>query len=130
MTPASILNKDAFRKATVNIYNVDELRKIEGLITTYLLNLPPEAPQAVRTVLWNGTLNIHPLSHKVFNGNEEVHLTRKEFDLLKFFMENKGKLLKPREILVAVWGVAHGDDAHREPAARRRARPGGAARGR
>ena len=37
--------------------------------------------------------------------NKELEMSPKEFDLLKFFIENKGKVLKREEILNRVWGA-------------------------
>jgi two-component system KDP operon response regulator KdpE len=47
----------------------------------------------------------------VFVANKAIAFTRKEFDLLQYFMINRGKMLTHREILRAVWGPAHSDDA-------------------
>jgi DNA-binding response OmpR family regulator len=38
------------------------------------------------------------------NDGEEVTLTRKEAKLLKFFLDNKNKVLKREEMLTAIWG--------------------------
>ena len=36
----------------------------------------------------------------------EVNLTRKEFDLLRTLMENKGRVLTREQLLEQVWGVS------------------------
>ncbi|MCB1051428.1 MAG: response regulator transcription factor [Acidobacteria bacterium] len=36
--------------------------------------------------------------------NEEIHLSQKEFQLLKYLAQNPGKALEKKDILVAVWG--------------------------
>ena len=41
----------------------------------------------------------------VANGRE-VNLTRKEFDLLRTLMENKGRVLTREQLLEQVWGVS------------------------
>ena len=43
---------------------------------------------------------------------EPVHLTRHEFDMLRLFVENEGKLLTHRMILRAVWGPAYQTESH------------------
>ena len=41
---------------------------------------------------------------------EEVHLTPKEFDVLKHLIANQGKPLTHRRILQSVWGVDYGEE--------------------
>ena len=40
----------------------------------------------------------------------EVHLTPKEFELLRELARNRGRLLTHRELLVSVWGAGYGED--------------------
>ena len=42
--------------------------------------------------------------HKVYWKNEKVELTRKEFELLQYLMENKGLVMTRNQILCHVWG--------------------------
>jgi two-component system KDP operon response regulator KdpE len=41
---------------------------------------------------------------------DEVHLTPKEFDLLRTLARNRGRLITHRELLTAVWGPGYADD--------------------
>ncbi len=41
---------------------------------------------------------------KLYSGQEEVSLTQREADLLKFFCEHTNKVLKREEVLLSVWG--------------------------
>jgi two-component system KDP operon response regulator KdpE len=41
---------------------------------------------------------------------QEVHLTPKEFDVLKHLIANQGKPLTHRRILQSVWGPAYGEE--------------------
>ena len=41
---------------------------------------------------------------------EEVHLTPKEFDLLRVLARNRGRLMTHRELLNTVWGAGYGED--------------------
>jgi two-component system, OmpR family, KDP operon response regulator KdpE len=43
------------------------------------------------------------------DGNE-VHLTPKEFDLLRVLARNRGRLMTHRELLTTVWGPGYGAD--------------------
>lgn len=60
--------------------------------------------------IFNGLLRIDLVRHEVFMAEELVQLTPKEYNLLRFFMVNSGKMLTHRQILSSVWGAAHSDD--------------------
>jgi two-component system KDP operon response regulator KdpE len=60
--------------------------------------------------LHNGALRMDLVRHEVFLRDARVAFTPKEYDLLRFFMVNRGKMLTHKEILKAVWGVAHAED--------------------
>jgi two-component system, OmpR family, KDP operon response regulator KdpE len=51
-----------------------------------------------------GDFKIDPQQHLVQVSGRPVHLTPKEFDLIQFFVANRGKVLTHRAILSAVWG--------------------------
>jgi two-component system KDP operon response regulator KdpE len=40
----------------------------------------------------------------------EVHLTPKEFDLLRVLARNRGRLMTHRDLLVSVWGAGYSED--------------------
>jgi two-component system KDP operon response regulator KdpE len=46
----------------------------------------------------------------VRRSGEEVHLTPKEFDLLRALARNRGRLMTHRELLTTVWGAGYGED--------------------
>ncbi|WP_042348337.1 response regulator transcription factor [Bacillus massiliigorillae] len=50
-------------------------------------------------------LKIDLQSKNVFRGGDEVLLSKKEFDLLKFLYENKGQVLSRNALLSMVWGL-------------------------
>jgi two-component system KDP operon response regulator KdpE len=60
--------------------------------------------------LVNGSLRMDLLNHEVYRCGERVTLTPKEYELLRFFMVNRGKMLMHRQILSEVWGPAHCDN--------------------
>jgi two-component system KDP operon response regulator KdpE len=66
--------------------------------------------QAGEPELRNGTLRMDLVRHEVFVNGALVAFTPKEYDLLRFFMVNHGKMLTHKDILRAVWGAAHSDD--------------------
>lgn len=40
---------------------------------------------------------------------EEIHLSHLEFELLKYFAQNKGKVISRQELYEKVWGEFDGD---------------------
>lgn len=60
--------------------------------------------------LCNGSIRMDLVRHEVFLKDVLVPFTPKEYDLLRHFMVNRGKMLLHKEILKTVWGVAHGED--------------------
>jgi two-component system KDP operon response regulator KdpE len=48
--------------------------------------------------------------HEVYINDEKVPFTPKEYDLLRYFMVNLGRMLTHKQILKQVWGNAHADD--------------------
>jgi two-component system KDP operon response regulator KdpE len=62
------------------------------------------APVQSETGIEVGDFKIDPQQHLVEVSGKPVHLTPKEFDLIQFFVANRGKVLTHRAILSAVWG--------------------------
>lgn len=60
--------------------------------------------------LCNGPIRMDLVRHEVFLKDALVSFTPKEYDLLRHFMVNRGKMLLHKEILKTVWGAAHGED--------------------
>lgn len=51
-------------------------------------------------------------SHRVFKDGEEIHLTNREFELLRFLMENRGLVFSRETLFERIWGLdAMGDNA-------------------
>ncbi|HMI06313.1 MAG TPA: response regulator transcription factor [Flavobacterium sp.] len=57
------------------------------------------------TELQLGTIKLSKKSHQVFNNGIEVLLTQKEFSLLEYLMENKGKVCTRNQIIEDVWNI-------------------------
>lgn len=60
--------------------------------------------------LSNGDIRMDLVRHEVFLNNEKIALTPKEYELLRYLIVNRGKMLTHRQILKEVWGPAHVDD--------------------
>jgi two-component system KDP operon response regulator KdpE len=57
-------------------------------------------------------LEIDLAARRVARDGEELHLTPKEFDLLRVLARNRGRLMTHRALLGEVWGHAYEDDTH------------------
>jgi len=60
--------------------------------------------------LCNGSLRMDLVRHEVFVNDIRTPFTPKEYDVLRHFMVNRGKMLTHKEILKTVWGAAHAED--------------------
>lgn len=60
--------------------------------------------------LVNGDIRMDLVRHEVFLRDEKAAFTPKEYELLRYFMVNRGKMLTHKQILKDVWGPAHSDD--------------------
>lgn len=68
-------------------------------------------PAATREVLRHDDIEIDVVAHTAHCRGQRLKLTRTEFDLLRYFMQNVGKALPHRTILQTVWGAEYGDEA-------------------
>lgn len=57
-----------------------------------------------------GWVRIDPVRRLVTRAGEQVHLSRKEWDLLEFLARFPDRVLTHKEILKQVWGPAHVED--------------------
>jgi two-component system, OmpR family, KDP operon response regulator KdpE len=61
-------------------------------------------------ILRQGALVIDLPGHSVHLNGQAIHLTPTEFDLLVMLAQNPGRVLTHRQILMQIWGPAHGQD--------------------
>ncbi len=69
------------------------------------------SPNQTREVLRYGEIELDAQANTAVCRGSRLKLTRTEFDLLHYFMQNVGKALPHRTILQAVWGAEYGDEA-------------------
>ncbi|MFA6601343.1 MAG: response regulator transcription factor [Candidatus Paceibacterota bacterium] len=55
------------------------------------------------TVIKSGDIELNTEKHLVIRAGREIHLTRKEFNLLQYFMENAGVVLSRALLIEHVW---------------------------
>jgi two-component system KDP operon response regulator KdpE len=60
--------------------------------------------------LHNGPLRMDLVQHKVFLRDKLLAFTPKEYNLLRYFIVHRGKMLTHKQILNQVWGPAHSAD--------------------
>ncbi len=63
------------------------------------------APKTAKSVLSTGKLSVNLDEHSVFANGEKVMLTLKEFELLRIFMENPGRVFSRDILLEKIWGT-------------------------
>lgn len=54
-----------------------------------------------------GCLRINPATREAFLRDRAITLTHREFDLLRHFAENPGRVYTRAQLLDAVWGYSH-----------------------
>lgn len=72
--------------------------------------LRQRGPKEDADVVDLGPVRINPTRRTVTRDGEELHLSRKEWELLEFLARAPDHVLTHKEILRAVWGPAHVDD--------------------
>jgi len=81
------------------------------LLARILANLRKAATQeAGEPTIINGPIRMDLVRHEVFINGTKVVFTPKEYELLRYFLLNRGKMLTHRQILKEVWGDAHTED--------------------
>ena len=61
-------------------------------------------------VIYADGLELDLAARIVLRDGDEVHLTPREFDVLRVLARNRGRLITHRELLNSVWGPGYGDD--------------------
>ncbi|WP_108651093.1 response regulator [Dongshaea marina] len=52
------------------------------------------------------------VNHKLLRGEQQIHLSKKEFTLFEHLARHAGKLVTQQTLLTAIWGETHKDDSH------------------
>ncbi len=82
-------------------FGIDELL---ARVRATLRRKPSKANEEKSQILEEGDFLIDLDAHKAVIRGQEIHLTPKEFDLLVFLFQNRGRVITHRTILAAVWG--------------------------
>ena len=62
-------------------------------------------PREVECLLCLGRLELDPKRHMVKVDSKRVELTRKEYDMLRLFMESPERVFSREQLLSSVWGI-------------------------
>jgi len=81
-------------------FGIDELL---ARVRAALRRSPSAADE--QTVLESGDFCLDLSTREVEVRGQSIHLTPKEFDLLVFLFNNRGKVVTHRSILTAIWGA-------------------------
>ena len=65
------------------------------------------ARDTINEFLTNGEIKINLLKHQITIADQAVFFSPKQYNLIKFLMINKGKVLTHREILKEIWGKGY-----------------------
>jgi two-component system KDP operon response regulator KdpE len=57
-----------------------------------------------------GSLAVDLVNRRVMIGESEIHLSPKEYSLLRFLVAHAGKVVTHQQLLKEVWGPAHVED--------------------
>src|SRR5262245_11541023 len=77
-------------------------RFARDVTTRYLFS-----PVRVTRVVEFGSFRLDTVSHRLWRGDERVSVTPKAFDLLRYLVEHRDRLVSQREILEALWPKTH-----------------------
>jgi two-component system KDP operon response regulator KdpE len=64
-------------------------------------------PDAVNTI---GSITLDPERRRVEKLGEEIHLTPKEFEMLRYLMEQAGRPVPHQRLLTTIWGPEYGNE--------------------
>lgn len=79
------------------------LARMKAVLRRYKKSTTSEVKEDVETVLHIGELKIFPEKYEVFVRGDLIELTPKEFELLLYLAQRKGRILSREQLLNAIW---------------------------
>lgn len=77
-----------------------------------MLRAGPDSKDTSEPVYRNGALEVDLVRRLVRRDGGELHLSRKEYDLLRLLVSHVGRVLTHEQILREIWGPDHAEDIH------------------
>lgn len=88
------------------------MEELHARILAILRRVAIEPATDAKAEIRVGELRIDLANRRVYVEGEEVHLTPKEYDLLRLLATHPGKVMTHRAILAAVWGPEYAEMDH------------------
>lgn len=86
------------------------IQELCARIRVMFRNKPQQSEQNI--VFDDGQLSVDVAEHVVRFANEEIILTKKEFQLLALLIRHQGKIVTQKQIMTELWGISHEEDTH------------------
>ncbi|MBH2029084.1 MAG: response regulator transcription factor [Moraxellaceae bacterium] len=86
------------------------IQELCARIRVMFRNKPQQSEQNI--VFDDGQLSVDVAEHVVRFTNEEIVLTKKEFQLLALLIRHQGKIVTQKQIMTELWGISHEEDTH------------------
>jgi DNA-binding response OmpR family regulator len=86
------------------------MRELMARVRALLRRAEASAAGEPRDVVESGDLTADLGARRVYKGGAELRLKPKEYDLLVFFLQNKGRAFTREEILSRIWGYSFAGD--------------------
>lgn len=86
------------------------IQELSARIRVMFRNKRQQAAQNV--VFDDGQLWVDVAEHSVKMANQDILLTKKEFQLLALLIRHQGKIVPQKQIMTELWGSTHEEDTH------------------
>lgn len=86
------------------------IQELCARIRVMFRNKPQLSEQNI--VFDDGQLSVDVAEHVVTFTQEEIVLTKKEFQLLALLIRHQGKIVTQKQIMTELWGISHEEDTH------------------
>ena len=86
------------------------IQELCARIRVMFRNKPQQFEQNI--VFDDGQLSVDVAEHMVTFAQEEIVLSKKEFQLLALLIRHQGKIVTQKQIMTELWGISHEEDTH------------------
>lgn len=93
-------------------FGVNEVLARIRVALRHAARMGPRPEEGELTTITIGPLYVDFVQRRVLVNEQEVKLTPTEYDLLKIFIQHRGKLMTQQMLLTQVWGSSHDAKSH------------------